>query len=260
MKKTFLIASMFPVLISIGQPGGPPPPGPPPPPPTQPQRFSGAVLTGAGDSVIFIPYNHTNIGIYNISNNTYTNGPAHGLGSAAFVGGTLIEDGRIIMAPYDAASVGIYDPVLNSFTNSNSHGQGSEAFSGAVITPNRRVVLIPRNSPNIGLYDVDLNLYTNGPAHGLGADAFVGGTIMPDGKIFMSTSSQGVAGIYDSHLNTFSTVSTTNGTQRFAGAVLYGNGKIIMIPYGNDRVGIFSGSGFSSIPQDGIFSRLFNKF
>ncbi len=44
---------------------------------------------------------------------TYTDGPAHGKGTNAFYGSTLMPNGKVMLTPLSSANIGIYDPKLN---------------------------------------------------------------------------------------------------------------------------------------------------
>ena len=112
--------------------------------------FWGGVLTPSGD-VILVPYNSTNIGIYDPVANTYTDGSAHGKGSSAFYGGVLTPSGDVILVPFSSANVGIYDPVANTYTDGPAHGKGSSAFFGGVLTPSGDVIVVPFGSANVGI-------------------------------------------------------------------------------------------------------------
>ena len=50
---------------------------------------------------------------------TYTDGPAHGKGGGAFIGGVMMPNGKVALVPYSPANVGIYDPVCGQFPIGN---------------------------------------------------------------------------------------------------------------------------------------------
>jgi len=98
----------------------------------------------------------TNIGIYDPANNTLTDGPAHGKGDWAFLGGLLLPNGKVLLVPANQGNIGIYDPVGNTFTNGPATGKAATAFMGGVLLPDGKVVLVPASSPNIGLLSTGL--------------------------------------------------------------------------------------------------------
>jgi hypothetical protein len=84
---------------------------------------------------------------------TYTNGPTHGRGSNAFLGGVLTPSGKVVLVPANSTTIGIYDPVADTYTNGPTHGRGTSAFYGGVLTPSGKVVLVPANSTTIGIFE-----------------------------------------------------------------------------------------------------------
>jgi hypothetical protein len=180
--------------------------------------FNGGVLVD-NENAVFVPFSSNSVGLYNIDNNTYTDGAVHGKGTAAFIGGVLYgnnvlmipynssnigiynvgkdyySDGpvasgfaggvltsqeNLVMAPYSSSTIGLYNPSTNAYTNGPAHNQGSNAvFAGAVSLNNGKVLLVPHNATNVGIYDPSNNSYTNGPAHNAGSSAYFGGVLIP---------------------------------------------------------------------------------
>lgn len=180
--------------------------------------FYGGVLTD-DENVVFIPFSSNTIGLYNVDNNVYNDGPVHAKGASSFAGGALYgnnvimipfnstnigiydvgknyySDGPtasgflggvltkqdiLVMSPYASSRVGLYNPATNSYTAGPVHNQGSNAvFAGAVSIGDDKVLLVPNNSLNIGIYDASNNTYTSGPAHGAGSSAYFGGVLVP---------------------------------------------------------------------------------
>ena len=101
--------------------------------------------------IIMIPYNSSHIGVYDPATNTYTDGPLHNRGTAAFEKGILIYDGKIILIPKNSSHIGVYDPEKNTYTDGPAHGRGTSAFSGGVLVRKRKIILIPEKSTNIGI-------------------------------------------------------------------------------------------------------------
>jgi len=82
--------------------------------------FRGATLAPDG-RVVFAPYDSSNVGIFDPSDDSYTSGPAHGEGSFAFIGATLAPDGRVVFAPTDSSNVGIASQLLDFATASGAN-------------------------------------------------------------------------------------------------------------------------------------------
>jgi len=61
----------------------------------------------------------SNVGLFDPSDNSYTSGPAHGEGGNAFIGATVLPDGRAVFAPFDSSNVGITS-VIPAFANASS--------------------------------------------------------------------------------------------------------------------------------------------
>ena len=111
--------------------------------------FFGATLSPDG-RVIFAPFDSSNVGIFDPTDDSYTSGPAHGEGGGAFIGATLSPDGRVIFAPFNSSNVGIFDPANDSYISGPAHGEGNTAFIGATLSPDGRVIFAPRDSSNVG--------------------------------------------------------------------------------------------------------------
>ncbi len=89
---------------------------------------------------------------YSVGVATYTDGPAHGKGTGAFFGSTLLPNGKVLLVPFSVnRNIGIYDPIENTYTNGPAHGKGNSAFIGSTLMPNGKVMLTPNSSANIGI-------------------------------------------------------------------------------------------------------------
>ena len=203
--------------------------------------FQGAVVAPNGN-IILVPYNSTNIGIYDPTTKNYSNGPAHGRGSGAFMGGVLAPNGNIILVPFNSIAVGIYNPITNNYSDIALHGQGATAFHGGVLAPNGNIILVPFNSTNIGIYDPTTHIYIPGATHGRGSGAFIGGVLAPNGNIILVPFNSTVVGIYDPITNNYTNSSGPahgQGSGAFVGGVLAPNGDIILVPGNSTDVGIY---------------------
>ena len=204
-------------------------------------KGAGAFFGGVAfnDNVIMCPHNSTKIGLYDTTNNYYSDGPA----ASGFAGAVVSSNNKVIFAPFSNPNIGIYDPVTNAYTAGPAHNAGSSAvFSGAVALPNDKILLVPRNSNNIGLYDPSNNSYTTGPSHSRGSGAFIGGVLLPSAnKVVLIPSNSTTIGLYDINTNTYSDGPLHgNGANAFAGGVLLPNGQVLLIPYNSSYFGVFS--------------------
>ena len=199
---------------------------------------------------------------YSVGIATYTDGPAHGRGSDAFSGSTLMPNGKVLLTPYRSANIGIYDPVANTYTNGPAHGKGWDAFAGSTLMPNGKVMLTPRNSANIGIYDPITNTYTDGPLHGKGTQAFYGSTMMPNGKVMLTPSNSANIGIYDPVANTYTDGPLHGrGASAFFGSTLMPNGKVMLVPHNSANIGIYDPDIIDLELRDWpLLSAYFNKF
>jgi hypothetical protein len=189
---------------------------------------------------------------------TYANGPVHGQGSVAFVGGVLLPDGRVLLVSLESAVIGLYDPVTNTYTNGPAHGQRRDdldwypaAFWGGVLLPDGRVLLVPYNrssgsfsgSPSIiGLYDPITNTYTDGPSLSVTLSsqsslilAFQGGILLPDGRVLLVPFRSGSIGLY----NLDGTFTAGPGAGGCGGGVLLPDGRVVLVPHSSTTIGLY---------------------
>jgi hypothetical protein len=170
----------------------------------------------------------------------YADGPAHGKGAGAFMGGVLAPNGKVILVPHGASNIGIYDPVANAYADGPAHNKGAVAFMGGVLAPNGKVILAPRGSPNIGIYDPVANAYADGPAHNKGAVAYFGCVLAPNGKVILISHDVLNIGVYDPVANTYADgPAHGKGAGAFMNCVLAPNGKVILVPRGASNIGIY---------------------
>ena len=216
-------------------------------------KGAGAFFGGVAfnDNIIMCPHNSTKIGLYDTTNNYYSDGPA----ASGFAGAVVSSNNKVIFAPFSNPNIGIYDPVTKAYTAGPAHNAGSSAvFSGAVALTNDKILFVPRNSNNIGLYDPSNNSYTTGPAHNRGAGAFIGGVLLPSAnKVVLIPSNSTTIGLYDINANTYSDGPLHgNGTNAFAGGVLLPNGQVLLIPFNSSYFGVFSILNNTSYYSNGI--------
>jgi hypothetical protein len=168
---------------------------------------------------------------------TYANGPAR---PAAFAGGVLLPDGRVLLVPYSSTTIGLYDPVNNTYTNGPVHGQGSFAFWGGVLLSDGRVLLVPFISTVVGLYNPVTNTYTDGPV--TGNNFFLGGVLMSDGRVLLVPYSSTTIGLYDP-AGTIGTYTNGpvhgRGSNAFWGGVLLPDGRVLLVPHTSTTIGLY---------------------
>lgn len=134
-----------------------------------PGMFYGAVHPQSSSKAFFVPSQHPHIGIYNCSDNTYTDGPLHSAGSQAFRTGIDLENNKILLCPYNSSYIGLYNYALNTYTRGPSV-TGFTKFNANYgrftncIKVNNKVYLIPGSSNYIGIYDISNNTLSQGPA------------------------------------------------------------------------------------------------
>ena len=71
-------------------------------------------------------------------------------GNAAYVGGVLLPDGRVVFVPNYATTIGIFDPSTNAYSTI-AGAPGNDAYAGGVLLPDGRVVFVPYNATTIGI-------------------------------------------------------------------------------------------------------------
>ena len=201
--------------------------------------FSDAVLLPNGN-VILVPANHTHVGKYDYTTNTYTDLVALPTGTGhtgTFEGGVLMQNGNIMFVPYSRTYIGIYNPTANTFTVGPSHGLANPnngLFLSGALLPNGKVMLAPYFSPVVGIYDPATNTYSNGPAHNLGNYVYWSKCgLMPNGLVLMLPRNYGGAagntplGLYDYTTNTFSTgIVAYESANRVMGVTVMPDGRI----------------------------------
>jgi hypothetical protein len=200
---------------------------------------------------------------YSVGVVTYTDGPAHGKGTNAFYGSTLLPNGKVMLTPSYSATIGIYDPVTGKYTDGPEHGKGGGAFRGSTLMPNGKVMLTPCNSDYIGIYDPVNDTYTDGPEHGKVDGAFYGSVLLPNGKVMLTPFNSAYTGIYDPGDGAVGTY--TDGPVRAGGdcvgSTMMPNGKVMLTPYNSATIGIYDPAIIDLELRDWpLLSAYFNKF
>ena len=111
------------------------------------------------------------------------------IGSAGFVGGVLLPDGRVFCVPASSTSARIYDYKTNTVSTPTGVFPGGSVLSFGVLLPDGRVFCCPVNSTTARIYDpiTDSVSTPAGTYPGLvgGLPAFANGVLLPDGRVFM---------------------------------------------------------------------------
>ena len=201
--------------------------------------FLGGTLTLDG-RVVFSPYSSSEVGLFDPTTDTYTNGAAHGKGANAFTGACTLPDGRVVFAPQGSDAIGLYYPDTNKFVSAATK-IGSEQFGGVCI-PDGRVVFAPgKGSPNVLIYDPATNKCRAGAAHGQGGQAFTGTVLLPDGKVLFVPFDAGSIGIYDPVEDSIVLASVNNTAgAKFVSGVILPDGRVLLIPRSSPAFGIYN--------------------
>jgi hypothetical protein len=164
-------------------------------------------------------------------------------GSAAFVGGVLIPDGRVVFVPYSAATIGLFNPATNSYTTTGTTA-GSGAFIGGVLLPDGRVLFVPNAATSIGVFTPATNSYTT---YGTtpGGSAYVGGVLLPDGRVLFVPYNATTIGFFNPATNTYSTITPASpalpgaASGAYYGGVLLPDGRVLFVPNSATTIGLF---------------------
>jgi len=204
------------------------------------RQFIGSTLLPPPDGrVVFTPHESGNVGLFDPSDETYTSGPAHNEGSAAFGGSVLAPDGRVVFQPANSANIGIFDPSDDSYTSGPAYGSGSSPNDSNAPTRLKDGRIIFNDDANgdgdlvIKIFDYTDDSLTNGPSV---TDEFwktIGR--VPDGRVFYAAGDTYV-GIFDPTDDSFTTqevdfsnASTFSVVSPRAGVVLP-DGQLLLIP------------------------------
>ena len=163
-------------------------------------------------------------------------------GGAAYQGGVLLPDGRVIFVPYNAQNVGIFNPATNSFTTSGAitigTGAGNGAFNGGALLPDGRVIFAPANATSIGIFNPVSNAFSlTGTTPG--SLAFYGNVVLPDGRVLIVPESSTGIGLYNPATNSYTTTRITSVLYANGGGVLLPDGRVIFVPAYATSVGIY---------------------
>jgi hypothetical protein len=217
-------------------------------------KFRGGVLVPNGN-VVFIPWNNSNVGLYNPVANVYSNiqvGAAAAGSGFRFQGGVLSPTGNVVMVPRDSANIGIFNPTTLAMTNVGPiAGQGLSLFGSGVLLPNGNVVMSPMGaSGNIGMYNTALfstAAFTNvGPI--TSTLTWESSVLAPNGNVIFPPSAATNVVVYNPTFVTspiaaagYSNIQlgAIGGINYFQGGTLLPSGNMIFSPTDASNVGMF---------------------
>jgi streptogramin lyase len=161
-------------------------------------------------------------------------------GSAAFWGGVLVPDGRVVFVPQNATAIGIFNSATNTYSTVAYTRPTTDAYLGGVLIPDGRVVFVPQNAQMIGIFNPATNVYSTIVA-ATGANAYSGGVLLPDGRIVFTPSSATTIGIFNPATNTYSTIAYTRpALAAYRSSILLPDGRVLFVPGNATMIGIFN--------------------
>ena len=197
--------------------------------------------------------------------------------------GALASNGKVVFAPYRANGVGMFDPSappgerfeFEPFTvQVPSDTSTGNLFSGAALANNGKVVFAPYTANAVGMFDpsappgerFEFESFDRAHLETLigSSGSFNGATTASNGKVIFTPSRANAVGVFDPSDNSLELVdisapsasvdlgdfsSFTDG-DKFSGAALAHNGKVIFAPYTAKGVGVFDPSDNSFVLVD----------
>ena len=245
-------------------------------------KFLGAVF--ADGKVVFVPFKSWAVGVYDLSTNLLsfesmmvgTNG--FNEGDFHFRYGALASNGKVVFAPYMANGVGVFDPSappgerfeFEPITVPSTDSEG-RLFSGAALANNGKVVFAPYSADAVGMFDPSDNTFEYESFNRAdletiigSSQSFHGATTASNGKVIFTPFDADAVGVFDPSDNSLELVdisapsasvdlgdlSSFTGGDKFSGAALAHNGKVIFAPYTAKGVGVFDPSDNSFVLVD----------
>ena len=245
-------------------------------------KFLGAVF--ADGKVVFVPFKSWAVGVYDLSTNLlsfesmmvgtneFNEGDFH------FRYGALASNGKVVFAPYMANGVGVFDPSappgerfeFEPITVPSTDSEG-RLFSGAALANNGKVVFAPYSADAVGMFDPSDNTFEYESFNRADLEtiigssgSFHGATTASNGKVIFTPFDADAVGVFDPSDNSLELVdisapsasvdlgdlSSFTGGDKFSGAALAHNGKVIFAPYTAKGVGVFDPSDNSFVLVD----------
>ena len=146
--------------------------------------YSGSVYLPDG-RVLFVPYNASNVGVFNPASSLFTSVGTPGLDTTAgkFRGGVLLPSGNVVFVPASSSNAGMFNPLTYAYSNVTA----ASGFGGGVLAPNGNVVFIPNTCANIGQLNPTSLVYSN--LTSTGVIGSIGGVLIPNGNVVIGGTS-----------------------------------------------------------------------
>jgi hypothetical protein len=203
--------------------------------------YQGSVLLPDG-RVLFVPYNASNVGMFNPSTGLFSTIAAAGLSTLTekFVGGVLLPNGNVVFVPRNSANIGQFNPVSYTYSNAiQVAAAGGRKFGGGVLAPNGNVILTPDSSGNVGVYNPTIGTYSNLGPIGSVSGAFSGAVLLPTGNVVFVPASSINIGMYSPYTATYTNIGPISSGS-YNGGVLAPDGNVVFIPASAGSVGVYN--------------------
>jgi hypothetical protein len=160
-------------------------------------------------------------------------------GSAAYAGGVLLPDGRVVLVPFNTTIIGLFNPTTNTYSTI-AGAPSNYAYRGGVLLPDGRVVFVPSYATTIGIFNPLLSAYSTIAGTAPGTDAYRGGVLLSDGRVVFVPFNATMIGIFNPITNSYSTIAGMPGVAAYDGGVLLPDGRVVFVPFNSTTIGIFN--------------------
>jgi len=178
----------------------------------------------------------------------------------SFSAAICLPNGRVVFAPQTGSIMGLFDPLTNTYTN----GVAVTGVSrwGGVLMRDGRVACIPRTYNKITLYNPTDNTFTESVADfGTLADKYLGGVCLHDGRVVLARYTNGTTiTVWDPITDTIAEYGNIPGNNRFIGAVLIPDGRVVFVPHSVSGIWIYNPADNSVTNPFTIPGTLSNRF
>eukprot|EP00698_Gefionella_okellyi_P019513 TRINITY_DN5985_c0_g1_i2.p1 TRINITY_DN5985_c0_g1~~TRINITY_DN5985_c0_g1_i2.p1 ORF type:complete len:1011 (-),score=168.59 TRINITY_DN5985_c0_g1_i2:7-3039(-) len=152
--------------------------------------------------------------------------------SGTFASAVALPDGGVIFVPYSAGHQAVLyrGGITSLFPLASSDAQ---SFVGGVLLPSGKVVLVPHFCRHVVTLDPVTMTVTEHPQDlGTAPTKFYGGVLLPNGKVFFNAHTA-VVGVFDPISGITVTIASF---YTFPSSVLLPDGRVLCVPYSNERV------------------------
>jgi len=156
-------------------------------------------------------------------------------GASGYLGGVLLQDGRVVFVPWTAANIGVFNPNTNTYSAISVGTLPAGAYYGGVLLPDGRAVFAPVASSTIGIFNPNNNTYSTVFK---GAGSYYGGVVVPDGRVVFVPAGGTSMGLFNPTTNIYSTIAI--GTASYIGGVLLPDGRVVFVPRSVPYIFIFN--------------------